>query len=63
MDLVDLTLSSLLPQLPNPISQEQNGYPSVQLAVREWAYNCSFVKRPSGLNNIANSLNISIQYM
>ena len=63
MDLVDLTLSSLLPQLPNPISQEQNGYPLFQLAVREWAYNCNFVKRPSGLNNIANSLNISIQYM
>ena len=63
MDLVDLTLSSLLPQLHNPISHEQNGYPSVQLAAREGAYNDNFVKSPSELKNIANSPNISIQHM
>jgi len=59
MDLVDLNLSSLLPQLSNPNYQEQNEYPSVQFAAREGAYNGSFAKRPLELKTIANSPNIS----
>jgi hypothetical protein len=63
MNLVDLNLSSLLPQLPNPLSREHNGYPSVQLAAREGAYNGSFAKRPLKLKTIANNPNINIQHM